>query len=92
MDGTLQVIQLSVKLIAIKDEKRQMCVAKCMIILELTKVIQQPMYVTFMSDSTRTAGRGHVTAQALFIGFSWWRPSEAEVRLEAENVEMGQVF
>jgi hypothetical protein len=27
-----------------------------MIILEFTRMIQQPMYVTFMSDSTRTAG------------------------------------
>jgi hypothetical protein len=45
-----------------------------------------------MSDSTRTAGLGRVIAQVLFIGFSWWRPSEAQVRFEAENVEMGQVF
>jgi len=78
--------------IANKDKKRQICVAKCMIILEFTRAIQQPMYVTFMSDSTRTAGLGCVIAQVLFIGFSWRRPSEAQVRFEAENVEMGQVF
>ena len=63
-----------------------------MIILEFTSVIQQPMYVTFISDSTRTASFGRVIAQALFIGFSWRTPSEAQVRFEAENVEMGQVF
>jgi hypothetical protein len=63
-----------------------------MIILEFTRVIQQPTYVTFMSDSTRTAGLGRVIAQVLFIGFFWRRPSEAQVRFETKNVEMGQVF
>jgi hypothetical protein len=65
-----------------------------MIILEFTRVIQQPIYeyVTFMSDSTRTAGLGRVITQVLFIGFSWRRPSEAQVRFAAENVEMEQVF
>jgi hypothetical protein len=59
------------------------------------------MYVTFMSDSTRTASLGRVIAQVLFIGviaqvlfigFSWRTPSEAQVRFEVENVEMMQVF
>jgi hypothetical protein len=63
-----------------------------MIILEFTTLIQQPMYLTFTSDSTTTAGLGRVIVQVLFIGFSGRRPSEAQVRIEASNMEMGQVF
>jgi len=63
-----------------------------MIILEFTRAIHQLMYVRIMSDSTRTAGLGRVIAQVLFIGFSWRRPSEVQVRFEAENMEMRQVL
>jgi hypothetical protein len=63
-----------------------------MIILEFTRVIQQPMYIISTSDSTGTAGLRRVIAQVLFAGFGWRRPSEAQVRFEAENLEMGQVF
>ena len=55
-------------------------------------VMQRPMYVTFMSDSTRTAGLGSVLGKVLFIGFSWRKPSADQVRFVAENVELGQVF
>ena len=48
--------------------------------------------VTFMSDPTRTAGLGSVIARVSYIGFSWRRPREAQVRFEAENVEKRQVF
>jgi hypothetical protein len=48
--------------------------------------------VTFMSDPTRTAGLGSAIARGSYIHFSRRRPREAQVRFEAEDVEIRQVF